>query len=493
MRVKEKAIKWVLVLSILVFFTSSSYAFLFGPPSPKKAGGVFGIVIGPSGINQPGATYSPIEGATVELRGPKGVLNTVTDKNGGFRFPKVPPGKWVLKVTKPGYGPYVTEFELKDLELKRIENITLIPGGGLTTPQGVIVPDTVYVAFAKIDTGKYAKRTVMWKKAAILHGADPFALEGNAPPDYSRGMNPYDRGSQVSAYENSLMKIDPKDNNKIDYVKMDARPTWLQFNIAGTILYAATDQNYVLIYDVLHNNVLVGSIQTPAPPTDLALSPDGKWLFITYGGIGGVLVVDTQKNIPVNNIEIPPMSNGELGIPMAVVASKDGNRIFVALSSPNSGEVISIDVFTKQPSARAPVGAQPTGMAISPDGRRLYVANYNSATVSVLSTSPLSLITNVPVGVSPTKLVCSPDGRRVYVTCKGSNTVSIVSSMGTPAGQISVGKEPIGIGITSDGSKLYVANHGEGTVSIIDTKANFVLKTTRPQPHSRPYGIAIKP
>jgi len=485
----------MLTLLISALIASSAHGFPFfggGAPKREKGGSVFGIVIGPANISQPGAHYAPIEGAVVEIRGPKGTMNTTTDNMGGYKFQKVPPGEWVLSVNKPGYGPHVEKFTLKDMELKRIDNIALIPGGGLSTPKEVIVPDTAYVAFAKIETGKYAKRTVMWKKGAILHGADPFALDGNAPPDYSRGMNPYDRGHQVSAYENSLMTIDPKDSNEIGYIKLNGRPTWLHFNIAGTKLYVATDQNYVLIYDILHNNVLVGSIPLNGSATDMALTSDGRYLFISYSS--GILVVDTDKHIPVNNIEVPQMSNGELGIPMAIAIGRGNSQLYVVLSAPNSGEVVAIDAYTKQPVARAMVGSQPTGMAISPDGSKLYVANHNSATVSILTTSPLALVNNVSVGVSPTKVAVTPDDSKVYVTCKGSNTVSVLSGMtGSAIGRITVGKEPMGIGITGDGSRVYVANHREGTVSIIDTNADYVIKTTRPQPHARPYGVAIKP
>lgn len=459
-----------------------------------QGGSLFGIVIGPSNINDPGAAYTPIEGAVVEITGPKGNMNTTTSAQGGYQFQDVPEGEYTLRINKPGYGPYYVQFSIKKGELKRMDNVALVPGGGLSTPQGVIVPDTVYVAFAKIETDKYATPTTMWRKGAIQQGADPFALDGNAPPDYSRSMNPYDQGHQVSASENTIMTIDPKDVNKIDYVKLDGRPTWLHFNVAGTKLYVATDTNYVLIYDILYNNIIIGSIATPAPATDMTLSPDGRWLFISYGGIGGVLVVDTKTNAPVNNIEAPPMSNGDIGIPMAVAVSKDGLRLYLALSSMNYGEVVAIDAFSKQPIGVAPVGSQPVGMAISPDGNRLFVANHNSASVSVLTTSPLALIYSVPVGVSPTKLTTTPDGSKVYVTCKGSNTVAVLSgATGSVIANIGVGREPMGISCTGDGSKVYVANNADGTVSIIDTSANFVIKTTRPQPNSRPFGVAVKP
>lgn len=489
--------KLITIIILLLFFsivvsTALSFPFFNPAPKPKKAGSVFGIVIGPSSVNQPGVRYSPIQGAAVKLTGPAGTYNTVTTREGGYQFQEVKPGDYSLNVTKAGYGTYITRFSLKKAEIKRIPNISLVPGGGLSTPTGVIVPDTAYVAFSYIQKTK-PKRTVRWRRGAILHGSDPFTLDGNAPFDPSRQHNPYDKGHQITSYRNSIMTIDPKDTNDINYLKLEGSPTWLKFNVSGTKLYVATEGNFVMVYDILNSSILIGSIPLPAPATDLDLSPDGRHLFITYSGTGGVMVVDTKTHKPLNNIQMPSMADGSFGIPMACAVSRDGMRVYVALSAMNSGEVVCIDAYSKQPIGRAPTGSQPVGMVMSSDGRKLFVANHNSASVSVLTTSPLSLLTNVSVGVSPTRLAASPDGQKVYVTCKGSNNVYALSSMGTQMGVISVGKEPMGIAITGDGSRLYVANHAEGTVSIIDTNSNFVLKTTRPQPHARPYGVAIKP
>jgi YVTN family beta-propeller protein len=371
-------------------------------------------------------------------------------------------------------------------------HISLIPGGGVSSPGEVIPPDTAYVAFAVIQDGIGSSMTSLGKKGAIYQGADPFSLEGNSPLDNSAPTNPYEQGAQTVAYDNSLMTINPSDPNKLDYVKLDGSPTWLCFNIAGTKLYVADSGNLVMIYDVLHNNMNIGNIRLGSSATDMVLSPDGKWLFIASAD--GVTVVDTVNHVPVNTIEMPQMSNGQFGFPMAITCSADGMKIYVALSTADSGEVVAIDAYTKQPVGRAMVGACPTGIAISPDGSKLYVADHMSADVAVLTANPVSLITRTSVGVSPARLAVSPDGAKVYVTCKGSGTVAIISgSTGGNIGTVNVGKEPMGVAVTGDGSRIYVANSADGTVSIIDAKAGFEIKRTKPQPKSRPVGVAVKP
>lgn len=78
-----------------------------------------------------------------------------------------------------------------------------------------------------------------------------------------------------------------------------------------------------------------------------------------------------------------------------------------------------------------------------------------------------------PVGV-----VVSPDGRRVYVANGGTNTVSVIDA-GTQrvVGRIPVGRRPWGIAITPNGRRLYTANGVSDDVSVIDTATNQVIGT----------------
>jgi YVTN family beta-propeller protein len=60
-----------------------------------------------------------------------------------------------------------------------------------------------------------------------------------------------------------------------------------------------------------------------------------------------------------------------------------------------------IDVATDSIIASVPVGARPWGIAVTPDGRKLYSANGPSNDVSVLDTDRLAVTTKIPVGKVP--------------------------------------------------------------------------------------------
>ena len=110
-----------------------------------------------------------------------------------------------------------------------------------------------------------------------------------------------------------------------------------------------------------------------------------------------------------------------------------------------------------------PVGSAPFGVAVTPDGSKVYVTNLFGNTVSVIATATNTVIGSpIPVGANPFGVAVTPDGSRVYVTNAVDNTVSVIATatntvIGSP---IPVGGFPVGVAVTPDGSKVYVANIG---------------------------------
>ena len=156
----------------------------------------------------------------------------------------------------------------------------------------------------------------------------------------------------------------------------------------------------------------------------------------------------------------------------------------------------------------------PSGMALSPDGSKLYVALNGANTLGVIDTASNKLASQIRVGNAPRQVVLA-NGRDVaYVSNEGGRPstkadftnlsdgtpiVSNPSTGGAITGTVSVvnlktGKEereiPVGLQPTAlyqHGSALLVANSNDDSLSVIDEASNSVTQTvhTNPAPGAR--------
>jgi YVTN family beta-propeller protein len=107
-------------------------------------------------------------------------------------------------------------------------------------------------------------------------------------------------------------------------------------------------------------------------------------------------------------------------------------------------------------------------------------ATLSRTNVSVIDTKTNTVIGSpIPVGSLPAGVAVTPDGSTVYVANTNDTNVSVIDTatntvIGSP---IRVGFDPEGVAVTPDGSKVYVANELSNTVSVIATATNMVIAT----------------
>ena len=199
-------------------------------------------------------------------------------------------------------------------------------------------------------------------------------------------------------------------------------------------------------------------------------------------------VIDTSSNTVVATVGVEDS-------PVGVAVTPDGTRVYVANSQSSSVSVV--DTSTNSVVATVKVGNGPSGIAITPDGMRAYVANGNASSVSVIQTSSNTVVATISVANNPYGVAITPDGTRAYVTIAGSSVITngsvaiIDTSSNTVVATAVVGLVPAGVAITPDGTRAYVMNSGGNAASVIDTSSNTVV--TRVVGLNQPSGVAITP
>ncbi len=178
---------------------------------------------------------------------------------------------------------------------------------------------------------------------------------------------------------------------------------------------------------------------------------------------GSLTIVDTAANKRVAQVEMA-------GYPYAVAAVTQGRSADkkVYVTSEQRGTVSVIDPAAGRVSKEIETGTHPMALLLDKSQARLFVANAGSDTISIVRTYTDAVertlllrpddVRGLP-GATPTGLALSPDEKRLYVTLADMNAVAVVDLPGgTLAGYIPVGWYPTAVAASRDGKRLFVAN-----------------------------------
>jgi YVTN family beta-propeller protein len=232
--------------------------------------------------------------------------------------------------------------------------------------------------------------------------------------------------------------------------------------LAGLAVHPLTGKLYVCNETsheiwVLHPETLARetTIAVGQFPHSCALGADNRHLYVSNWGSRSVSVVDTEKSQRLRDITVGLRPND-------MTVAPDG-RLFVACAGDNTVHVIQTRTLERpgadpSPARRlwegtreiistslypqSPEGSTPVGVAVSPDGRTLFVANADNNSVVVVDISNtiseearknreyVSVVEGfIPVGWYPTAVAASPDNKTLLV----ANGKGLASRPNVPA------------------------------------------------------------
>ncbi len=188
----------------------------------------------------------------------------------------------------------------------------------------------------------------------------------------------------------------------------------------GDFGYIASASGAPSVYQFDANtNALVGPpIALPAGDyvrTGMAVSGDGAYLYVSNAANGTVSVIDTTTN------SLLPDSITVGGNPGAMAVSPDGQYLIVTqVPNNNPNSVSVIDTTTNTVTTQITVGNGPAGVAFNPvaSASRAYVTNSNDSTMSIIDTQNWTVISTVPTGAGGDDtlgVAITPDGANVYL------------------------------------------------------------------------------
>jgi|SRR5579859_4115921 len=319
--------------------------------------------------------------------------------------------------------------------------------------------------------------------AAIIGGQVVVANKSLTNPSLSSlSVYPVTAGPNASVQTISLATKDAK-NNPLPL----AQAVFVASTDNTNIYVAQTGQNSVGVVPLASNPLAETSVILDASisnPVAIAQLPGGGKVYVANGG-GKVTVIDPTLFTASNPAAAIKTSLVLGSTPSAIVASADGNCLYVANSGSNNVSVINAGNDTVNATA-IPVGGGPSFLRFDPKLQRVYVVNNSGNSISIINHAAdcsASTATTVAVGNAPTSVAALSDGTRAYISNSGDNTVSVlITSSNTIRKTIAVGTNPVSIGSSADGTKVVVANRNSGNISIIRTSDDTVTATPAATP-----------
>ena len=111
----------------------------------------------------------------------------------------------------------------------------------------------------------------------------------------------------------------------------------------------------------------------------------------------------------------------------------------------------------------------PVAIAVSPDGRHLYVTASDAGVLLVVEVATRRVVAEIPAGRRPHDVVLDSGGRRAFVTDRDDDAVSVIDlDRGARVAGFRAGRGPAGATLSADGARLIVANAVGGDISVID-------------------------
>lgn len=225
------------------------------------------------------------------------------------------------------------------------------------------------------------------------------------------------------------------------------------------------------------------TLPQPGAFLGLAFSPDGQTLYASGGNEDVVYRYawrDKQATL-LDSIALAqkdPKKDGTR-FPAGLALSSDGKKLYVAENLADSLAVI--DVENKRIEQRLPTEAYPYGVALAPDGK-VFVSAWGGNTVSAFvagANGLLKEIKRITVGRHPSALLLNHDGSRLFVAAASVNQIAVVdtkrervlTTLTDPPPSRNQGSTPNALALSADGKKLFVAEADNNAVAVFNLSA----------------------
>ena len=195
----------------------------------------------------------------------------------------------------------------------------------------------------------------------------------------------------------------------------------------------------------------------------------------SHGGDVSIIDASTLKvtgTIPIGQSpdEIVASPAGDVLYLSRIVRRDDGRPT-------GNGELVAVDPAARTVIWRAPLHGSPNHIAVSPDGRRVYVTIVSGSWVDIVDVAKRSVVDSVEVGTGPHDIEVSRDGKTVYVgLIRGTDVTIFDAATKQVIRKIPFGQNVRPIALSHDESQLFVQLSHTHAITVVDPRSGKILK-----------------
>ena len=190
------------------------------------------------------------------------------------------------------------------------------------------------------------------------------------------------------------------------------------------------------------------------------------------------------------------LSPGELAV------SPDGRRLYVLCEK--SDELRIVDTLAGRVLKTISVGHIPRGLSVSADGKEIYVANSWTDTISVIDAQKLETVATLKTGFEPISAVADKKGETLYVANRLSSDISVIDlQSGKEIKRLAAGRGASYLTLSADGTRLYCTHiypaigvhraPPESEITVIDTASRRIVDRAPLHNSAGVFHVALSP
>jgi YVTN family beta-propeller protein len=241
--------------------------------------------------------------------------------------------------------------------------------------------------------------------------------------------------------QDEVAVVDTATRTVLGRIPVGDNPTGVTISPDGTRVYVVnTGSRSLSIINVALGRV-TAVVTLGNHPFDVAVHPDGSAVYVTGDFPGQVSIVNPVAAVVSGVISVGDSLGG-------LSAHPNGLTLYVVDSGNN--ELAVVDVATRAVVQRITVGQTPVDVTLNQNGNVAYVSNlFGTGAVSVIDTENNSVIQTItlPGPALAQGVAITPDGKTLYVALRGASGVLAVNTPNHAIiGIVPVGGEPTGFG-----------------------------------------------